>query len=235
LRQPGALRHTYDAFRWPQLIPVSAEYSLPIRPPRNASHQFKFLEELVIHHEQEIVCVRVRGIGAAVERRVLRRRTIRHGRRCQSDARSRHGRAEGQRSRGAQAQFNDQKNKQFRDRDLYVYCFNIADGKFTAFQNDMMIGVDIRELKLPPDDPIGKRAYDAVHDVPEGNVVTIEYSFPKPGTKAAAIKQTLEARVGNQACGERPTIRCARHNHQPRVTCAETARHWPRRLAQTSV
>jgi cytochrome c len=98
-------------------------------------------------------------------------------------------------------QFNDEKNKQFRDRDLYVYCFNIADGKFTAFQNDMMIGVDIRELKLPPDDPIGKRAYDAVHDAPEGNVVTIEYSFPKPGTKAAAIKQTLEARVGNQACG----------------------------------
>ena len=98
-------------------------------------------------------------------------------------------------------QFNDEKNKQFRDRDLYVYCFNIADGKFTAFQSDMMIGVDIRELKLPPDDPIGKRAYDAVHDAPEGNVVTIEYSFPKPGTKAAAIKQTLEARVGNQACG----------------------------------
>jgi hypothetical protein len=98
-------------------------------------------------------------------------------------------------------QFNDEKNKQFRDRDLYVYCFNIADGKFTAFQNDMMIGVDIRELKLPPDDPIGKRAYDAVHDAPEGNVVAIEYSFPKPETKAAAIKQTLEARVGNQACG----------------------------------
>ena len=98
-------------------------------------------------------------------------------------------------------QFNDDKDKQFRDRDLYVYCFNIADGKFTAFQNNMMVGVDIRELKLPPDDPIGKRAYDAVHDAPEGNVVTIEYSFPKPGTKTPATKQTLEARIGNQACG----------------------------------
>lgn len=98
-------------------------------------------------------------------------------------------------------QFNDDKNKQFRDRDLYVYCFNVASGKFTAFQNDMMIGVDIRELKLPPDDPIGKRAYDAVHDAPEGNVVSIEYNFPKPGTKTQAAKQTLETRVGNQACG----------------------------------
>jgi cytochrome c len=98
-------------------------------------------------------------------------------------------------------QFNDEKNKQFRDRDLYVYCFNVADGKFTAFQSPIMIGVDIRELKLPPDDAIGKRAYDAVHDAPEGNVVTFEYSFPKPGTKAPATKQTLEARVGDQACG----------------------------------
>ncbi len=98
-------------------------------------------------------------------------------------------------------QFNDEKNKQFRDRDLYVYCFNVDDGKFTAFQSAMMIGVDVRELKLPPDDPIGKRAYDAVHDAPEGNIVTIEYNFPKPCTKTQATKQTLEARIGNQACG----------------------------------
>jgi len=98
-------------------------------------------------------------------------------------------------------QFNDEKNKQFRDRDLYVFCFDVAAGVFTAFQNSMMVGVDIRELKLPPDDPIGKRAYDAVHDAPEGTVVTVEYSFPKPGTKAPATKQTLETRVGNQACG----------------------------------
>jgi cytochrome c len=98
-------------------------------------------------------------------------------------------------------QFNDEKDKQFRDRDLYVFCFNVTDGKFSAFQSNMMVGVDVRELKLPPDDPIGKRAYDAVHDAPEGNIVTIEYDFPKPGTKTKATKQTLEARVGNQACG----------------------------------
>jgi cytochrome c len=97
--------------------------------------------------------------------------------------------------------FNDEKDKQFRDRDLYVYCFNVGDGKFTAFQNNIMIGVDIRELKIPPDDPIGKRAYDTVHDAPEGNIVAVEYNFPKPGTKAPATKQTLEARIGSQACG----------------------------------
>jgi hypothetical protein len=98
-------------------------------------------------------------------------------------------------------QFNDEKDKQFRDRDLYIFCFNVDDGRFTAFQNNMMKGVDIRELKLPPDDPIGKRAYDAVHDAPEGNIVSVEYSFFRPGTKTQATKQTLETRIGNQACG----------------------------------
>lgn len=98
-------------------------------------------------------------------------------------------------------QFNDEKNKQFRDRDLYVYCFDVSNGNFSAFQSNVMLGTDIRDLKLPPDDPIGKRAFDAVHDAPEGEVVSMEYNFPKPGTKAPATKQSLEARVGKQACG----------------------------------
>jgi hypothetical protein len=97
--------------------------------------------------------------------------------------------------------FNDEKNKQFRENDLYVYCFNVNDGKFTAYASPMLLGVNIRELKLPPDDPVGQRAYDAIHDAPEGEYVTLEYKFPKPGTKEQAIKQFLETRVGDQACG----------------------------------
>jgi hypothetical protein len=31
--------------------------------------------------------------------------------------------------------------------------------------------------------------------------VTTEYNFPKPGTKTTATKQSLETRVGKQACG----------------------------------
>jgi hypothetical protein len=98
-------------------------------------------------------------------------------------------------------QFNDEKNKQFRDRDLYVFCFNVSDGIFTAYQSPILLGTDIRELKLPPDDPIGQRAYDAVAKAPEESFVTIEYSFPKPGTKKSLPKESLETRVGNQACG----------------------------------
>ena len=33
----------------------------------------------------------------------------------------------------ALSQFNDQNNKQFHDRDLYVFCFNMSDGKVTSY------------------------------------------------------------------------------------------------------
>jgi hypothetical protein len=96
--------------------------------------------------------------------------------------------------------FSDEKNKQFRDRDLYVFCFSLPDGKFTAY-DPMLLGVNIRELKLPPDDPIGQRAYDAIANAPEGSFVTMEYKLPKPGTKVPVTKESLETRVGKQACG----------------------------------
>jgi hypothetical protein len=102
--------------------------------------------------------------------------------------------------KAALKQFNDEKNKQFRDRDLFVFCFSLPDGNFTAFQSPVMLGTDVRELKYQ-DEPIGQHAYDAVATAPEGDFVTIEYNFPKPGTKTAATKQSLEARVGNEACG----------------------------------
>ena len=96
--------------------------------------------------------------------------------------------------------FNDEKNKQFRDRDLYVYCFNLADGKFTAYEFSALIGADIRQFRLY-DKPMGQRAYDVVHDAPEGAVVDFDYEMPKPGAKTPSPKEALEARVGDQACG----------------------------------
>src|ERR1700685_896732 len=70
-------------------------------------------------------------------------------------------------------EFNDEKNKQFRDRDLFVFCFSLPDGNFTAFQSPVMLGTDVRELKYQD----------------------------KPGTKTTATKQSLEPRIGKQACG----------------------------------
>jgi hypothetical protein len=97
--------------------------------------------------------------------------------------------------------FNDEKNKDFRDRDLYIYCFSVPDGNFTAYQSPVMIGTNVKELKIPPNDPVGQRAYDAIAKAAEGEIVSFTYDFPKPGTKASAPKETLEVRVGKQACG----------------------------------
>ncbi len=97
--------------------------------------------------------------------------------------------------------FNDEKNTRFREHDLYVFCFSLPDGIFTAFESPVLLGTNVRDLKLPPNEAIGQRAYDVVANAPEGSLVTTDYDFPKPGSKMAAVKQSLEVRVANQACG----------------------------------
>jgi hypothetical protein len=61
-----------------------------------------------------------------------------------------------------------------------------------------MIGIDVRTFKLG-DDPIGRRAFDAIQGALEGVVSTMDYNFPKAGKPA--VKQSLETHVGNQVCG----------------------------------
>ena len=79
--------------------------------------------------------------------------------------------------------FNDEKNKDFRDRDLYIFCFSVPDGNFTAYQSPVMIGTNVKELKIPPNDPVGQRAYDAIAKAAEGDeIVSFTHDFPKPGT-----------------------------------------------------
>jgi hypothetical protein len=47
----------------------------------------------------------------------------------------------------ALGEFNNKNNKQFHDRDLYVFCYNMSDGKLTADADPAVMGVDIRTLK----------------------------------------------------------------------------------------
>jgi hypothetical protein len=95
------------------------------------------------------------------------------------------------------AKFNDKENKQFRDRDLYVFCFNVSDGKFTVHPNPTIMGTDVRALKVK-DDPLGQRLFDQVK---EGTVTTVDYNFPKPGTTEPVPKESYIIRIGGQGCG----------------------------------
>jgi signal transduction histidine kinase len=96
----------------------------------------------------------------------------------------------------ALAKFND-KAGGFRDRDLYVFCYNMTDGKFTAHPNPALMGTDVRALKVK-DDPLGQRIFDSIK---EGTVSTVDYNFPKPGTTDPVPKESFVIKVGNQGCG----------------------------------
>jgi hypothetical protein len=88
----------------------------------------------------------------------------------------------------------------FVDRDLYVFCFNVADGKFTAHINPKLMGTDIRALKEPDGAPLGQKIFDTIK-ANGPKVSTVDYKFPRPGTTEAVPKQSFVVQVGNQGCG----------------------------------
>ena len=93
----------------------------------------------------------------------------------------------------ALSEFNDKNNKQFHDRDLYVFCYNMSDGKFTAHPNPAVMGTDVRALKFK-DDTFGQRGYDTLKASSEGSVNTLDYDFPKPGTNEPVPKRSFITR-----------------------------------------
>ncbi len=76
----------------------------------------------------------------------------------------------------------------------------MSDGKFTAHPNPALMGTDVRALKVK-DDPLGQRIFDTIKSSAAGSIVTVDYSFPKPGTTDPVPKQSFLTRVGDQGCG----------------------------------
>ena len=92
----------------------------------------------------------------------------------------------------------------FLDRDLYVFCFNIGDGKAVANASTnpaarKTIGVDVRTLKDATGKVFGQDLYDAAK---EGQITEVSYMFPKPGADMTPVaKISLVTRVGDLGCG----------------------------------
>ena len=89
----------------------------------------------------------------------------------------------------------------FRDRDLYVFCFNTVTAKFTAHINSTLIGTDVRLLYKPDGTSLGAKVFDAAVTAKEGQIVTVTYDFPRPGSTNPVPKESYVARVGTTACG----------------------------------
>ena len=92
----------------------------------------------------------------------------------------------------------------FLDRDLYVFCFNIGDGKAVANGSTnpaarKTIGVDVRTLKDATGKVFGQDLYDAAK---EGQITEVSYMFPKPGADMTPVtKISLVTRVSDLGCG----------------------------------
>ena len=89
----------------------------------------------------------------------------------------------------------------FRDRDLYPFCFRVADGKTIASPLAVAAGTDIRTLKDSKGNAYGVELYAAAQK-PEGQVTEIsDYLFPKPGTTTPVAKVSYVTKVGDLGCG----------------------------------
>src|SRR5262245_36405947 len=75
----------------------------------------------------------------------------------------------------------------FLDRDLYPFCFRIADGKTLASPKAVPAGTDVRTLKDASGNAYGLAIYAAAQK-PEGQITEVpSYMFPKPGVRRQII------------------------------------------------
>ena len=89
----------------------------------------------------------------------------------------------------------------FKDRDLYPFCFRLADGKGVATPVAVPAGTDLRTLKDPTGKVYGQEVY-AAGQKPEGQITEVSYMLPKPGTTAPAVaKVSFVTRAGELVCG----------------------------------
>jgi len=86
----------------------------------------------------------------------------------------------------------------FKDRDLYVFCFDMTSGKFSAHVNKSLLGTDVRDLKEKDGSPLGQKVFAAAK---AGAIATVSYNFPKPGTTDPVPKESFVTRVADQGCG----------------------------------
>ena len=99
----------------------------------------------------------------------------------------------------ALAKFNDPKGG-FRDRDLYVFCFDIHSGKFLAHISPALLGTNNRLLKEKDGSPLGQKVYDVANAAPPNTIATVSYNWPRPGSDQPIPKVAFIGRITDTAC-----------------------------------
>ena len=92
----------------------------------------------------------------------------------------------------------------FLDRDLYVFCGNVSDGKAVAIGNPnakQILGVDAGPSRTLPANLLAPNSTPR-YQKPEGEITEVSYMFPRPGAdKTPVPKVSLVTRVGDLGCG----------------------------------
>ena len=87
----------------------------------------------------------------------------------------------------------------FKDRDLYVFCGDAADGSITAHgANSALVGQSMRDIKDKAGKPIGEEFYSVAA---EGEYNAVEYVWPRPGETEPSPKTSYITKAGDQVCG----------------------------------
>jgi hypothetical protein len=97
---------------------------------------------------------------------------------------------------GALARFNDS-NGGFKDRDLYVFCFDRNAGTVLAGQPTTR-GKDVRTIRDSTGRMFGQEMFANVKD---GDIIIVDYTFPKPNSAVPVAKQSFVEGLGDVACG----------------------------------
>lgn len=93
------------------------------------------------------------------------------------------------------AEFNHN-DPRFHDRDLFVFCFDGRNGRFTA--HEAFVAHDVHELRDAYGAPIGAEIYSNAKD---GRITEIAFISPVPGSTELAVKTAYVTRIGDQVCG----------------------------------
>jgi secreted PhoX family phosphatase len=92
----------------------------------------------------------------------------------------------------------------FLDRDLYVFCANVSDGKVVAQGNPnakQQLGQDQRTFRDSTGKNFGMDIYAAAKK-PAGHITEVSYMFARPGSDATPVpKVSLVTKVSDLLCG----------------------------------
>ena len=94
----------------------------------------------------------------------------------------------------ALARFQDP-NGGFKDRDLYVFCFDRRAGTVLVGRDQ---GKDVRTLSDANGKMFGQEMFANVRD---GDITIVDYTFPRPNSPAPVAKQSFIEGLGDIACG----------------------------------